>query len=406
MTEYIKIRKNSYIKTLPLINYKENKNIIIGTYEYKSSFINTSDLGLEAIKLMNEGYRVLEVEQKISKKYKKKISIKGLIKALYDANLIYSINNIPQNQKQRRLFKNKSFLIKISKALFSRTAYVIYALVFCLAISIIVFNTNLLTSFSMYLNKKYLMYDMLVVFFIGWLLTLKHEFFHFLASLSFGIPANISFSTRYFIIVLETDVSGLYMVQKKSKKIIVYLAGIISDIITISLLVLLKKILFLYNIHTGGMIIFLIDISILESLLGILFQFNVFLKTDLYFFFIEIFNIKNLYKKSGEFIKYLFSFKKSKNRKKVSKVSKVVVCFSIFRIINYIILSLILFLCLFGLIIIIYNILYTEHKIITTEISKLEIFYQIFSIAIYFVAFILIKLNQKSKRKPVLKITF
>jgi len=403
MTEYIKIRKNSYIKTLPLINYKDNKNIITGTHEYKSSFIKTSDLGLEAIKLMNEGYQLLEVEQKISKKYNKKISIKGLIKALYDSNLIYSIDDVPQNQKQRRLFKNKSFLIKISEALFSRTAYVIYALIFCLATFIMVFNTNLLTSFSMYLNKKYLLYDMLLVFFIGWLLTLKHEFFHFLASLSFGIPANINFSTRYFIIVLETDVSGLYMVQKKSKKIIVYLAGIMSDIITISLLVILKKILFLYNIHTVGMIVFLIDMSILESLLGILFQFNIFLKTDLYFFFIEIFNIKNLYKKSGEFIKSLFSFKKSKNREKVSKV---VVYFSIFRIINYVILSLILFLCFFGLTIIIYNILHTKHEIIAAEISKLEISYQIFSIAIYFVGFILIKLNQKSKRKPVLKITF
>ena len=402
----IELGKDSLIKSVPLIKYKDGENIIIGTHDYKSSFVKTSELGVEAIELMNKGYCVGNVQQIMSEKYCKEISIKNLIRTLYDANLITSFDDIPLDLSKKRSHLAKSALPKISQYLFSKTAYVLYACVCCLAIFCIVYRPALLTSFTNYLKAHYIAGYAIAAVFIGWLMTLKHEFFHYMAALSLAIPASIRLGTRYFILVMETDVSGLYMVEK-SKRYRVYLAGMMSDILTIGCLICIKSCLFLINIQTGIVVIF-IDISIISNLFGILFQFNILLKTDLYFVLADFINIQNLYTESGKVIKSLLRFKVPGEGKQVSKA---VIFFAIFRILNYAILTLVLVIIFAGSIV-----LFVMHKTTasTNDIADVSssdmpnIFYSLVSMIIYFTIFIIIKMNQKitKQRKPLLKISF
>lgn len=90
----IELGKDSHIKSVPLKKHKKGENIIIGTYDYNSSFVKTSNLGVEAIELLNKGHCVGDVQQIMSEKYSKEISIKNLILTLYDANLLFAFDDM------------------------------------------------------------------------------------------------------------------------------------------------------------------------------------------------------------------------------------------------------------------------------------------------------------------------
>ncbi len=401
----IELRKDSHLKSVPLIMYKKGENIIIGTYDYHSSFVKTSDLGVEAIELMNKGHCVGDVQQIMSQKYHKEISIKSLILTLYDANLISAFDNRPLLLSKKRSPLAKSALHKISRYLFSKTAYVLYACICCLAIICVANSPILLSSFTEYLKGHYFPYAIAAIF-IGWLLTLKHEFFHYLAALSLGVPARIRLGTRYFLLVMETDASGLYMVEK-SKRYKVYLAGMMSDFLTIGCLICIKAFLFLNNIQTGLVAIF-IDIVIMFSFFGILFQFNIFLKTDLYFVLADFINIENLYTKSDMVIKSFLRFKVPKDREQMNKA---VILFSVFRILNYGILTTIFVLGVAGMILLFILQIMNVNASNITNISSdnmPNVSYSLVSTIIYFTIFIIVKMHQKrmKQRKPMLKISF
>lgn len=401
----IELRKNSQVKSVPLIKCKKGETIIIGTYDYNSSFVKTSDLGVEAIELLNKGYCVGDVQQIMSEKYRKEISIKSLILTMYEANLFLAFDDRQLYLSKKRSHFVKSPLPKISQYLFSKTAYVLYACVCCLAIFCVAYRPILLSSIREYLKGHYIQYAIAAIF-IGWLLTLKHEFFHYLAALSLGVPSCIRFGTRYFLLVMETDVSGLYMVEK-SKRYKVYLAGIMSDLLTICCLICIKAFLFLNNIQTGLVAIF-IDIVIVFSFIGILFQFNIFLKTDLYFVLADFINIENLYTKSGAIIKSFLHFKVPQEREQMSLA---VILFSVFRLLNYAILTAICVLSIVGMIsLFILKIMNVNASNITNISSDNmpNVTYSFVLTVIYFTIFIIVKMHQKrmNQVKPMLKISF
>jgi hypothetical protein len=401
----IELRKDSRIKSVPLMKYKKGENIIIGTYDYNSSFVKTSDLGVEAIELLNKGHCVGNVQQIMSEKYCKEISIKSLILTLHDANLISAFDDTQLYLPKKRSPLAKSALPKISRYLFSKTAYVLYAGICCLAIFCAMYRPILLSNLGEYLKGHYIQYAILAIF-IGWLLTLKHEFFHYLAALSLGVPAHIRLGTRYFLVVMETDVSGLYMTEK-FKRYKVYLAGMISDLLTIGCLICIKAFLFLNNIQTGQAAIF-IDIVIAFSLFGILFQFNIFLKTDLYFVLADFINIENLYTKSDMVIKSFLRFKAPKEREQMSKA---VILFSVFRFLNYVILTTIFVLGVAGMILLfILQIMGVNVRNITNISSENmpNVSYSLVSTIFYFTIFIIAKMHHKrmKQRKPIVKILF
>jgi hypothetical protein len=180
-----------------------------------------------------------------------------------------------------------------------------------------------------------------------------------------------------------------------------------SDFLTIGCLICIKAFLFLNNIQTGLVVIF-IDIMIVFSFVGILFQFNIFLKTDLYFVLADFINIENLYTKSGVVIKSFLRFKVPKEREQMSLA---VILFSVFRFLNYAILTAIFVLGIAGMILLFILKIMNVNASNITNISSdnmPHVTYSLVSTIIYFTIFIIVKMHQKrmNQRKPMLKISF
>jgi hypothetical protein len=338
----IPIFPHSRITTVHLDTTHSDEDVIIGSSFLQDSFIKSNRAGLEAIDLLNQGHSLGETEDILSLKYQQKVSIKELILALHEANLISSIDdqqlNVACKTKEQPQLKWR----RVARAAFSKWAYWIYVLMFASAVAMNVHRSinlpSLLDSVSVFSMK----HPVLVIL-LGWILVLKHECFHYLAALSLGVPAQIKIGSRYVFIVLETQADAVYLVEKR-RRYRFYLAGILGDLLTVLVLFHLRNLLGLLDIRLSQP---LIDICILQTLIGIMFQLDVFFKTDLYFVFAELLAKDNLYANSGVLIKRWFLRMASASRIQVDRIE---ISFALGRLFNYLLVSIVLILSVYLLV--------------------------------------------------------
>jgi hypothetical protein len=179
-----------------------------------------------------------------------------------------------------------------------------------------------------------------VTILIAWLLVLKHEWFHYLAALSLGVPAQIKIGSRYIFIVLETQSDAINLIEK-GKRYRFYLAGMLGDLLIIVILLHINNLLALLDIKIDTR---LINLCILQTVAGIIFQFDIFFKTDLYFVLTDYFGKDNLYTNSGILLKSWFS---GANFSEDLENDTAVIIFALGRLFNYLFISILLFLSIY-----------------------------------------------------------
>jgi len=179
-----------------------------------------------------------------------------------------------------------------------------------------------------------------VTILVAWFLVLKHEWFHYLAAVSLGVPAQIKFGSRYIFIVLETQSDAINLLER-SKRHRFYLAGMIGDLLFMVFLFHVSTLLALLGITIDPR---LLSLCFLQTAAGIIFQFDIFLKTDLYFVLTDLFKKDNLYTNSGIVLKSWFS---GNNFSERLEGDTAVILFALFRLLNYLVISILLGLSLY-----------------------------------------------------------
>jgi hypothetical protein len=111
--------------------------------------------------------------------------------------------------------------------------------------------------------------------------SLVHELAHLVAAKAAGVSSRITFSNRLWILVAETDLSGLWSIPK-SKRFMPLMAGIIIDLVGGSLIAI--ALYFAAGSQAIPPLAFKIgQAMLLVILLRILWQFYFYLQTDFYF---------------------------------------------------------------------------------------------------------------------------
>jgi putative peptide zinc metalloprotease protein len=395
MNNEIEISEKTTIHTVPIKIRHENDKIIAGSFQKNTKCISISEKGVFTIELLNRGYTLGVIKQKLKDKYKNTVLINDFIHVLCDANLISSIDNrIVNGTKLYDPHKSYNRMIcKLAGFFFSKSMLIIYGLVIMgSALCAVLYPEIVLSTvfFSMSSSDEFLP----LVLLLSVLIPLKHEIFHYLAAAKSHVPATFSIGSRFVFIVFKTNVNSLDLVDRKSK-IRVYLAGILSDLVTLCLCVVIK--VFLTSTTESGMLlVFCIDVIIIYSLCNMLFQAHLLLKTDLYFVFTELFNIRNLYEKSDTYIKSIF---KKAFRKERYAAEKNVKIFSLLRVINYSLFIIGILLMVVGIVILFLG------SINDMSFSKLllpKIRYQdILCIGVYSILLILIRIRDTKKKAKI-----
>ncbi|MFE7124096.1 hypothetical protein [Streptomyces sp. NPDC057617] len=128
-----------------------------------------------------------------------------------------------------------------------------------------------------------------------WLFIAFHELAHLLTARAAGVPGTIRLGTRLQFLVVQTDVSGVWLSDRRTR-LTVYLAGMVLDL-TLSGACLL--VMAVFGTHP------LLSLIALTGLVAVSLQFMVFTRTDIYFVFQDLARCRNMYRDSLGYLRHL-----------------------------------------------------------------------------------------------------
>lgn len=131
------------------------------------------------------------------------------------------------------------------------------------------------------------------LFFLGYLAVFLHEMGHLVAARAVGIGSRMSISNRLWVVVVETDLTGLWSIPKRDRYLPL-LAGALIDAVSASILLLI-----LFAVQHGWIGMPVTLLRLLRALtflyfMRLLWQCFFFVRTDFYYVIAGTLNCRNL----------------------------------------------------------------------------------------------------------------
>ncbi|TCP49177.1 hypothetical protein EV586_1261 [Tumebacillus sp. BK434] len=184
----------------------------------------------------------------------------------------------------------------IGRLLFGKIAVGLYMLIAITSVLLFVFRPELFPQYQDFFVFPTIGMSMLVLFFVTWALLMLHECAHMLAAAASGAPVKLKLSVRWFWVVVEAEMTGLWA-KARNTRYVPFFAGMFFDSTVLFLSLFLQ-----FWLPEGGFWFRLCQMTALITLSQFLSQLMIFLRTDLYFVIITATNAANL---SGDAKLYL-----------------------------------------------------------------------------------------------------
>ena len=297
------INENSIIE-LRLSVQKDGEEYTIGDKDL-SIFIRVPEEAAVLVGLCDGKNSVGEVASCLKETHGYDVDVVDFLQDLNEISLVYSIDG----EILRNLGDQKPLVMRGSRLagiLFSPVIVVIYSILFIGCITLFVLFPDLFPSYDKSMVSAYTGVNVLLFFIISWMLTVFHEFGHYLAVIRLGLPVRFQLSLRLIWLVVEADMTGLWSVEK-NKRTVPYLAGIMFDTcVLFSLLV--------FQLLLPGTLSELASLITLCMVIQFSMHFLIFLRTDLYFILINALHIGNLHEAANSYLKNIM------NRTKLNEI--------------------------------------------------------------------------------------
>lgn len=296
------ITKESIITFYPLEISEQEGEWIVGRKEI-GSFITLPEIGIKAIQLLKTGLTIKEARDQLEKECGEEVELEEFVETLIDVGFIQEIDDQlieTEHEEIHAYFQNLKQ--EHAQLLFSKVAYFLYAAVITTGGVILVFHPEFFPSFGDFMYTDSYTIVLLTTFVLGWIFVFKHEFYHLAAAKSLGLDAQFRISHRLYFVVAETDVTSVWTLPRE-KRYRVYFAGILSDLVTISLFIII-----LWGFRNSDHITlkFLQTMVLMQSI-SLVWQCLFFMQTDVYYIITNYFNCKNLFGDTLSFLSNLLN---------------------------------------------------------------------------------------------------
>lgn len=293
------IKKDSVITFYPLDMSLQEGEWIVGRKEI-GSFISLPEVGVKAINLLMNGLTIEDAKRKLEKEFGEEVELEEFVESLIDVGFVKNVDDElieTEHEEIHAYFEN----LKQEQAqlLFSKPAYILYTLVMTVGGIILLANPGFVPGFSDFMFVDSYTVALVTTFVVSWLFVFKHEFYHLAAAKSLGLDAQFRISHRLYFVVAETDITSVWTVPRE-KRYRVYFAGILSDLVTVSLFLI---ILWIFQASDHVVLRFL-KALILMQIISMVWQCLFFMQTDVYYIMTNYLNCKNLF---GDTLAFLSS---------------------------------------------------------------------------------------------------
>ncbi len=248
-------------------------------------FVTMPEVGMVIIDALSAGRSVAEAAERARDRIGEEVDIDDFVDTLIELGFVSEIDGqpVPDVRDQRRDGgRIGEWLARAGRPLFSRAAWAIYgalfiasALAMALAPSLRVWGSDLL----------FLHHDPLdsiaIMAVLGMLLAGLHECAHWLAARVQGIPARIGVSRRWYFLVLQTEMTGIWALPRQ-RRLSPLLAGMAFDTLCLDALLVARITAEGGVWHPSSVVSRLIMALIATTVAGLVFQCFIFMRTDLY----------------------------------------------------------------------------------------------------------------------------
>jgi putative peptide zinc metalloprotease protein len=305
------------VTVFPFVQQSDGEEVIIG-HPGRASFLAIPKEAAEALDWLASGLTIGSVRERFRSQYGEDLDLANFL-AILERKGFLQVNpsdfegtgmasaTSPAHPLEDRSFHSHFMWIpeEVSRFLFNPTSIKIYSLLIATAIVLVICNPKLLPSWRALAFRDHFLAVALAGFGLNLVATFFHEMGHLLAARSLGIGARLGLGNRLWIIVAETDLTGLWSLPR-SKRYLPFLAGALVDGVSASILIIL---LYFWNrslpISPIPQVMRLVQAMLLAYLLRLTWQCYFFVRTDLYYVIANAFHCKNLLSDTEVFLKNL-----------------------------------------------------------------------------------------------------
>ncbi|GII58539.1 hypothetical protein Pth03_69280 [Planotetraspora thailandica] len=248
-------------------------------------FVALPEVGMRALQLLQSGLPIADAQSRLRQETGRTLDIDSFVRGLAEAGLVAAIdgNPVPAVAPPRPTLP---WIRPVSvRWTLSPVLHICVAAVIAIGTIILVRQPSLLPNWRAILWSPSGAAVLFTQITVGWLMLLIHELAHLVTARAAGVPGRIAFGTRLQFLVVQTDVSGIWLAPRRVR-LTVYLSGIAVDCALCAVCVMLSL---LTGPHSVYSIVLLTGIAMLAT------QAFVFMRTDLYFLLQDLTGCRNMY---------------------------------------------------------------------------------------------------------------
>jgi hypothetical protein len=252
-------------------------------------FVSLPGLGATIIHELSGGARVGEVERSLSARGVA-IDVAGFVRQLGEFGFVRAVDGIPDpDAPPVRPASLRWLQARHVRWLFAPWACAAYLLVAAAAVAALALQPRIRPRYSdmFFSGSVSVVLAGSTVLFLA--IVALHEFAHLASARASGVPARISFGTRLYSLVAQTDISGMWA-SSRGDRLRTYLAGMGLDLVLGSVLILIRA-----ARGTGGRADHVMAAAVVLIGVGVAGQFQLFMRTDMYFVAAHLLRARNLF---------------------------------------------------------------------------------------------------------------
>ncbi|WP_010272822.1 hypothetical protein [Paenibacillus senegalensis] len=300
--------------TLSSLKLHEKRKHYIVEDTVSGEFYEMPFLCIEAIRLLEKGLTLQEVESQLQQLYpEEEVDMLSFARQLIELELVTAINGSALRRTSEARGPSQAqepspFTGFLARLLFSPLALAGYGAMMLATFALWIARPWLFPHYTDLFVSEWMVANSIMWLVLSLLIVLIHESGHFLAVRSRGVTSRLGIGHRLFLVVFETEMSGVWRLPAK-QRYIPYLGGMCFDIVLLFAATAARLLwgqALPWVDHVGA----LVGLCVLINL-G--YQLLFFMKTDLYYVIENATGVYNLMESSKAWLSRYLPFAPSKD---------------------------------------------------------------------------------------------
>ncbi len=300
----LRYQSNSQVMVRPFASQRDGDTVTIGDTR-RQVFLAIPAEGLDILDWLAEGRTVAETVELYEQRYAEVPDIDDFLALLAEEGFVG-----PAAEVEATIPADRSNLRWITPArarrLVGAPVLGLCGILVALATVLIAIDPGVVPGPTVLVFPHHLAALSLSLFAFSLAGVLVHELAHLVGARSAGVPARIGFSHRLWVIVAETDMTGIWLAPKR-RRYLAFLAGAIVDAASASLLVGLLWAGRRGWLHLSPTWAQLAGAALFTYLMRLLWQCFLFVRTDFYYVAATALNCKSLLADTEDFLRNCWS---------------------------------------------------------------------------------------------------